>query len=596
MRFFTAATLFVVLTTCSSVSLAQICPTPTSGPLPVIFIGNSYTGGRSVGKGCPDGAGDNDVCRQNAVPGNVKEFFVDPPQEYPGTNDVAPGTYSETVRLVDTSSPYGAITNPYLGDVPGKVKLLADFLCSTPATGGPSMYYVQNTQSAMTTRSHAGEAGTNPQYGTLNLLADDITVHNIFDNDPTDVVVVQPQSTEYITGSLETRKSALQVLFDNTNKPFRKFILQQTWPRREETAGYTPICDAGGKTGMINAIDSRIADLQADNSISQFIVAPTGNAFAEFGKLACPGIFDGSNYDTAIAQSCTLWSGEASKLSLYDEDPGEEGTHQSEQIGAWLSAAVLAPIIQNAANSASLCYISASDLEAVMPPIDAADLGAYNNSGTLSIYDLISQAARRALEGEFGVVSQCEAIAMPSAVPSTSSVPSSEPTASGICSSNAVNANVRCSVDTDCTCTATRNLQQCADQPCGKNFPGCCQGYECIKVKGSGTCQPGETSSPTVNPSSSPSSFPSVSSLPSASPSDRPSLRPSVTPPVFCGCILPTTDRPSTTPSVMPSIIPTKPPITLAACSSFSKRGECQDNGCMCSNSKGKCGNCVAMN
>ena len=226
----------------------------------------------------------------------------------------------------------------------------------------------------------------------------------------------------------------------------------------------------------------------------------------------------------------------------------------------------------------------------------AADLGAYTTSGTLSIYDLISQAARTALEGEFEVVvSQCEAAAaMPSAVPSTSSVPSSEPTASGKCSSNAVNANARCSVDTDCTCTATRNLQHCADQSC-KNDSGCCPGFECIKVKGSGTCQQGETSSPTVNPSSSPSSFPSVSSLPSASPSDRPSLRPSVTPPVFCGCILPTTDRPSTTPSVMPSVIPTKPPVTLATCGSFSKRKECQNNGCMCSNNNGPCGTCVDM-
>lgn len=145
----------------------------------------------------------------------------------------------------------------------------------------------------------------------------------------------------------------------------------------------------------------------------------------------------------------------------------------------------------------------------------------------------------------------------------------------GTCSSNSANAEAPCSTDGDCgECGAAgrRSLSihsarrlECLGQSCGRNSP-CCDGYDCVKVKGSSTCQPGATTAPV------------------ASPSDRPSLRPSVTPPEFCGCILPTS---------MPTAFPTVQPVASVVCSTYSKsRGDCEGNGCSCTNAKGKCGTC----
>lgn len=58
--------------------------------------------------------------------------------------------------------------------------------------------------------------------------------------------------------------------------------------------------------------------------------------------------------------------GEAGKISLFHEEASIPGTHQSEEIGAWLSASVLYGVLQ----STDACYVSEDDLKSVMPRID----------------------------------------------------------------------------------------------------------------------------------------------------------------------------------------------------------------------------------
>ena len=167
----------------------------------VVFIGNSYTGGSSVGSVCLEDGSNRPVCEEKAIPGNVRGFYQDPPDTYPGNFDHPP----DSDTLVNPTLPYHPSTNPHLGDVPSKIKLLAEHL-------GNPIDYVQNTQSAMTTRSHAGEAQINPQRGTLNLLDGGGDGTTTTSRPPYDVVVIQPQSTEYLNGATSSRVSALQEL------------------------------------------------------------------------------------------------------------------------------------------------------------------------------------------------------------------------------------------------------------------------------------------------------------------------------------------------------------------------------------------------
>ena len=362
------------------------CPANDEEPLKIIHIGNSYTGGTSVGRACDEPAPSD--CQLLAVPGNVAGFYKG--DTYPGLWDFSP----DQDTCVDQSTPYNAITNPHRGDVPSKVKLLAEHICS-----GNAIDYVQNSQSAFSTRVHARQSKTNPQDGTLHLLSS--FAH--------DVVIVQPQSMEYLDGATDTRISALEELLRPRGiaNPGSRYFVQQTWPKRESTV-YNQICSTSGKDGkkkgIIEEVNKTLQGL-AEAVSTPFEVVPTGDAFVHFAELACgAGILGrtrkGKKQSTACAfddsHYCPMWWGEADKISLFHEEVGIPGTHQSEEIGAWLSASVLYGIFQ----STEACYVSEEDLVSVMPPIPSAVL-ADIPSGK-SIYSIISEAARLALSDKYG--------------------------------------------------------------------------------------------------------------------------------------------------------------------------------------------------
>jgi hypothetical protein len=365
---------------------------PEDGPLNLVFIGNSYTGGTSIGRACNSDGSNRPECESKAVPGNVRGFYQDPPELYPGKFDAPP----DSDTLIDPTQPYNPSLNPHLGDVPTKIKILAEYFCSNGM--GNTFEYVQNTQSAFTTRTHAGEAGGNPQSGTLFLL------NSTSINPPQgyDVVVIQPQSTKYLDGASSSRVSALEELTRprSAASPSVRFVLQQTWPRREST-NFNQICTIGEKKGMLEEIGKTIAEFEA-LGLGPFQVAPTGTAFLDFAGLACgPDIFPMGECAFNSNVSCPIWYGEAGKVSLYAEDTTEEGTHQSEEVGAWLAAAVLYGIVQP---NPIPCYVSESDLSNVMPtvPDNLADIPTGQ-----SLYYLIAEAARLALVSEFGTVVRC---------------------------------------------------------------------------------------------------------------------------------------------------------------------------------------------
>ena len=363
-----------------------ICPANDEEPLKIIHIGNSYTGGTSVGRACDEPAPSD--CRQLAVPGNVVDSYKG--HTYPGLWDFPP----DQDTCVDASQPWSAETNPHRGDVPSKIRLLAERICS-----GNAIDYAQNSQSAFSTRVHAGQSQKNPQDGTLHLLSS--FAH--------DIVIVQPQSMEYLDGATDTRISALQELLrprTGVANPNARYFVQQTWPKRESTV-YNQICSTNGKNskkGVIEEVNKTLQGL-AEAVPTPFEVVPTGDAFVHFAELACgAGILGtqgrGKKQSTACAfddsHYCPMWWGETGKISLFHEEVGIPGTHQSDEIGAWLSASVLYGIFQ----STDACYVSEKDLMSVMPQL-STDVLAAIPSGK-SIYSIISEAARLALSDKYG--------------------------------------------------------------------------------------------------------------------------------------------------------------------------------------------------
>jgi len=371
----------------------------TCSAVDMIFIGNSYTGGRSVGRACDENRQPQD-CENMAIPGNVRDFS---PETYPGEFDRAPN--SDT--LIDPNAPYNPSTNPHRGDVPSKIKLLAEHICTGVGGSGNSFQYVQNTQSAMTTRTHAGQANSNFQNGTIQLL-EGYTAAAPYDDV---VVVIQPQGTEYLHGATDTRIAALQELMKTRRhssadaNAFVRFVVQQTWPRRDATT-YNQICTTGRgnnrKTGMLQEMDQTLLEL-AQAVTQPFQVAPTGRAFVEFAKLACgQGILPEGDCALDSTVDCPIWFGQSGNVSLYDEIVGEEGSHQSDEIGAWLAATVLYGVTQ----STTPCYVSVAHLASVMPPLTPASLALVPTGH--SIHFLISEAARLALRGDDNlVVEEC---------------------------------------------------------------------------------------------------------------------------------------------------------------------------------------------
>ena len=406
MRLFPAALVASVALGVVVLDTAFACPATA---LNAVFIGNSYSGGRSVGRACLVDE-DRPECENKAIPGNVRGFST---VTYPGEYDVPP----DLDTLVDPNGPYNPITNPHLGDVPSKIKLLVEHIC-----GSSVFEYVQNTQSSMTTRTHAGQASVNPQNGTIKILEGENTA-----NSPQyHVVVIQPQSTEYLDGATSSRVSALEELMKSRGAAAAttnvRFILQQTWPRRDATT-YNQICTTRGRnkqTGMLQEIDDTILGLSQQVS-TPFEVSPTGSAFVEFAKLACSGILPSGEcaFDNTVA--CPIWFGETGKISLYDEEVGEEGSHQSDEIGAWLSAAVMSGML---VQSDTPCFVSETDLQDVMPAI--SNLASIPTGQ--SIYSLISHAARLALEDSYGSLTECTSDGgTVTPAPSESAVSSSDP-------------------------------------------------------------------------------------------------------------------------------------------------------------------------
>lgn len=370
-----------------SLAVAGASSCPAGGALNAVFIGNSYTGGSSIGRACLEDDSNRPECENRAIPGYVRGFSV---TTYPGDYDWPP----DSDTLVVPTDSYNPITNPHLGDVPSKVKLLADYICGTSA-----IEYVQNTQSLFTTRTHAGETGVNPQNGTIKILEGE----NTPDTPQYDVVLIQPQSTEYLDGAT-SRVSALQELMKSRNAAAAnvRFILQQTWPRRD-AGTYNQICTTTGKNGqvgMLDAIDRTILELSQLVSTS-FKVAPTGSAFVEFAKLACPDILPTGDCAFDERVGCPIWFGETGKVSLFDHRVGEEGSHQSDEIGAWLAATVIYGTMQ----SDTPCFVSVTDLQAIMPPINEQDMAAIPSG--LSIHEMISNAAKFALEDRYGSLAEC---------------------------------------------------------------------------------------------------------------------------------------------------------------------------------------------
>mmetsp|Transcript_49658 Transcript_49658/g.120395 ORF Transcript_49658/g.120395 Transcript_49658/m.120395 type:complete len:494 (-) Transcript_49658:164-1645(-) len=380
----------------------------SSPPLSILFVGNSFTGGSGVGRACLDDDSDRPDCEEKAVPGQVRTYVTDPSSGYPGEFDHPP---AETM-LVDPTSPYHAFDNPNKADVPSKINAIANHFCR-PIT------YDQNTQSAFTTRSHAGQAGANPQSGTIRLLNETSSTY--------DLVFIQPQSTEYLSGARSSRVDALQLLATLATRQKQtssgktsssSVVVQQTWPRRESTT-YNQICDTTEdvtnedgtrqeevvRQGMMERIDGTLSDL-ADQVTVPFTVAPTGDAFVEFARLACGDeiLPDGAcAFDTDV--DCPIWFGDGTRTSLFAENRTVEGFHQSGDVGAWLSATVLYGVIQSSVNNGVACYVSEKDLDVVFPapPPDLVDIPSGN-----SIPYLISEASRSALASRFKTVTECQ--------------------------------------------------------------------------------------------------------------------------------------------------------------------------------------------
>lgn len=363
----------------------------------------------SVGRACDDQP--EPECRNMACPGDVAAFST---VSYQGTLNRAP----DTNTLTDATKPYNPTTNPHRGDVPGKMKRLAEDIC-----GGffaPSDYvshtfeYIQNSQSKFTTRSHAGQANTNPHFATLRIL-------DAYDGTNTssasyDVVLIQPMSTELLDGATDTRVSAMTELLRMDRKAATaktRYVVQQTWPRRE-SGTYNQICttidDYGEeKIGMLETIDGTLKNMTRLVP-TEFLIAPTGTAFVEFAKLACPGILPESTCELDTSVNCPIWFGEEGKVSLYAESLDKEGTHQSEEVGAWLAAAVLYGTVQ----SSSPCYLKATDLEMIMPtPENLAVI-----PSSKSIHTLVADAAKLALAKEFSDdITACGSISPPGTDP-----------------------------------------------------------------------------------------------------------------------------------------------------------------------------------
>ena len=440
-------------TTCASLLLVATCfpatkyvvdaSCPAIGDaLRLVIIGNSYTGGTSVGRACDDNAPGEPACHNMAVPGDVANFDV---ATYPGIYNRAP----DANTLADPSMPYHPSTNPHRGDVPGKMKLIAEHICGAyldgpvaePAsaiarhrsyirrfddhsgrdnifvdesneralernTNSNTFQYVQNSQSRFTTRSHSGQLSSVPHEATLRILDN-------YDGSGQkyDVVVVQPMSTELLLGTRDTRRMEALTELLRTDRPAAtsntRYVIQQTWPRRE-TESYNQMCktlEGEDKEGYMEAVDSTLGDMR--NIIpTNFAVAPTGTAFVEFAKLACGSDILPANACAFANITCPIWYGEQGKVSLYHEGLDEEGSHQSEEIGAWLSASVLYGTVQ----SSNPCYVDSSALQKKMPmPNNLADIP----SG-LGLHDLIAQAAKNAIVKQFGKsIGRCTSFSPP---------------------------------------------------------------------------------------------------------------------------------------------------------------------------------------
>ena len=130
-------------------------------PRNVLFIGNSFTGGKSVGRVC-DVMSRWRGCADYAIPGQMMyedyEFFR-------GSTGLC-CNYAPR-NPMDDSLPYDAVTNPNYGDVPGKVKRLADAI-SGSSLDSSTFRYAQNTQSRFRTKTHANHDWTNRQRGTVS--------------------------------------------------------------------------------------------------------------------------------------------------------------------------------------------------------------------------------------------------------------------------------------------------------------------------------------------------------------------------------------------------------------------------------------------
>ena len=328
----------------------------------ILFIGNSYTGGTGVGRVCDEQGASRPNCEDYAIPGNVTAAFN--AGNYDGTFTTCCDYAPIGDLLVGDGTPYNAYTNPHRGDVPGKVKKIADEICG----GAGSIGYAQNSQSSFFTTTHAGQS-SNEQSGTINLLNDY----------PHDVIIVQPQSTEYLIDppsgdDFNKRVDALNALLSSTSTNF----VQQTWARRKvgDTNGAQHKCE------FVDVIDGTLSALATNvNQGLSFSVIPTGLAWLKFAQLACPTIFDANNCTLDETVTCPIFFGESGKISLYHEAATDTGTHQSEEVGAWLSAAV----IYGAVQSPGACYVSQSVLESVMPTV--SNLAAIPSS--MSIEELV---------------------------------------------------------------------------------------------------------------------------------------------------------------------------------------------------------------
>ena len=169
----------------------------------------------------------------------------------------------------------------------------------------------------------------------------------------------------------------------------------------------TTIENGEEKKGMMQEINQTLLELSQNEEIRSFEVAPTGSAFVEFAKLACgPDILPEGDCAFDSSLDCPIWYGESGKISLYHEEIEEEGSHQSDEIGAWLAASVLYGVMQSTTRP---CYMSASDLERVMPEIPEADLADIPTGQT--IYSLISEAAKSALVERYGCDAVVECVA-----------------------------------------------------------------------------------------------------------------------------------------------------------------------------------------